>query len=48
VGPSLYPYEATVEGLDPGRSYAFVIRAVDISPARNEEMNREVRVGTPR
>ena len=47
AGPALFPYEATVDGLDPGRAYAFAIRAYDTSPARNEDLNRTVTVATP-
>jgi hypothetical protein len=47
VGPGLYPYEATVGGLESGRTYYFVIRAFDTSPARHEEANRTVLTGVP-
>lgn len=34
-----YPYQMLVEGLDPGETYYFVIRAKDRSPEGNEERN---------
>ena len=37
-----YPYEARVNGLEPGVTYYFVLRAHDLSPNRNEEMNTQV------
>ena len=36
----VYPYQAAVSGLTAGQTYYFVIRAVDCSPARNEDANQ--------
>jgi len=47
VGPDRYPYEATVSGLTPGTPLNLVIRAVDQSPAANEDGNTTVLVATP-
>jgi hypothetical protein len=47
VGPDRYPYEATVKGLTRGQPLYLVIRAVDESPAANEDSNRTVLVATP-
>jgi hypothetical protein len=47
VGPDRYPYEATVSGLTPGAPLNLVIRAVDQSPAANEDGNTTVLVATP-
>jgi len=46
--PGVYPYEGTVTGLIPGRTYYLVLRAFDESPAANEEPNTAVRTGVPR
>lgn len=45
--PESYPYQAAVEGLDPGETYYFVIRARDHSPSANEEKNTVVAEGVP-
>lgn len=45
--PESYPYQALVEGLDPGETYYFVIRAKDRSPAGNEEKNTVVAEAVP-
>ena len=42
-----YPYQATVSGLTPGEPLHLVIRAVDESPAANEDTNTMVLVATP-
>jgi hypothetical protein len=47
VGPAVYPYEAALTGLHPGRTYYLLIRAFDRSPAENEESNQVVLAGTP-
>jgi hypothetical protein len=47
VGPNRYPYQATVSGLTPGQTYYLVIRAVDQSPAANEEANTVMLTATP-
>jgi hypothetical protein len=46
-GPSTYPYEATVGGLQPGQTYYVVIRAFDTSPFANEEKNTMWKTATP-
>ncbi|HXG61589.1 MAG TPA: hypothetical protein VNO22_09450, partial [Planctomycetota bacterium] len=46
-GPSVYPFEATLAGLTPGRTYYLLLRAVDESPRRNEDDNTTVRTGVP-
>lgn len=46
--PDTYPYQTTIEGLDSGDTYYFVIRARDDSPVRNEEKNTVVLSGTIR
>lgn len=46
-GPHTYPFEATLAGLTPGRTYYLLLRAVDESPRRNEDTNTVVRTGTP-
>lgn len=45
--PESYPYQALVEGLDPGETYYFVIRAKDRSPEGNEEKNTAAAAGVP-
>lgn len=45
--PESYPYQAAVEGLDPGETYYFVIRARDRSPSANEEKNTVAVRGVP-
>ncbi len=47
VGPRLYPYEATVDGLRSGATYHFLIRAVDGSAAANEDANQVVLTAQP-
>jgi hypothetical protein len=47
VGRDRYPYEATVSGLSPGEPLHLLIRAVDDSPAANEDANTTVRIATP-
>jgi hypothetical protein len=39
VGPARFPYEADLTDLTPGVTYYVVIRAVDDSPAHNEDDN---------
>lgn len=46
--PESYPYQTLVEGLDPGETYHFVIRAKDRSPERNEEKNTVTVTAVPR
>lgn len=46
-GPGIYPFEATLSGLTPGRTYFLLLRAVDESPRRNEDANTVVLTGTP-
>lgn len=46
-GPHTYPFEATLAGLTPGRTYYLLLRAVDESRRRNEDTNTVVRTGTP-
>lgn len=43
----VYPYQALIKGLTPGRVYYFVIRAVDKSRNSNEEKNRVFMRATP-
>ena len=45
--PESYPYQAAVEGLDPGETYYFIIRAKDRSHVENEEKNTVVLEGVP-
>ncbi len=47
VSPTTFPYEAVVDGLTPGETYYFVIRAADCSPAANEDANQVVLTATP-
>lgn len=47
AGTDTYPYQATVEGLDGGERYYFVIRAKDCSANANEEKNTIVMTGIP-
>lgn len=42
-----YPYQMTIQGLDPAEEYYFIIRARDNSANQNEEKNQVVRTGTP-
>ncbi len=42
VGPNVYPYQATVEGLESKKKYYFLIRARDNSESKNEEDNTVV------
>lgn len=37
--PESYPYQALIQGLEPGETYYFAIRAKDRSPSANEEKN---------
>jgi hypothetical protein len=46
-GPDRYPYEATVSDLPKGETVNLVIRAVDESPASNEDTNTTVLTATP-
>jgi endo-alpha-1,4-polygalactosaminidase (GH114 family) len=47
VGPGSYPNEATLTNLVAGQTYYLLIRALDDSPAANEEQNQVVLTGTP-
>ena len=47
VGPDVYPFEATVSGLESGTKYYFVIRARDSSELQNEDDNTVVLTGVP-
>ncbi len=47
VGPDIYPYQATVEGLEAGKPYYFVIRARDDSKQQNEDSNTVVLKAVP-
>jgi hypothetical protein len=47
VGPDRYPYQATVSGFTPGQTQYLIIRAVDQSPAQNEETNTVTLTATP-
>jgi hypothetical protein len=46
-GPDRYPYEAVVSDLPSGQPQNLVIRAVDESPAGNEDTNTTVLTATP-
>jgi hypothetical protein len=39
TGPDDYPYQASIQGLESGEKYYFIIRAKDAAPEPNEEMN---------
>ena len=47
VGPTSYPYEATLSSLPRGQTQYLVIRAVDESPNANEDTNTVVLTVTP-
>jgi hypothetical protein len=47
VGPDRYPYQATLSGFAPGAPQYLLIRAVDDSPAANEDTNTVVLAVTP-
>ncbi|WP_166245120.1 hypothetical protein [Paenibacillus turpanensis] len=47
VGPAVYPYEATIRGLQPGVTYYMLIRASDRSKNANEEKNQQWIAVTP-
>jgi hypothetical protein len=47
MGADRFPYEATVSGFPPGVQQYLVIRAVDDSPAANEDTNETVLTATP-
>ena len=47
AGPENYPYQATIQGLDAGETYYFVIRAKDASQNKNEDKNTVVQKGVP-
>lgn len=47
TGPDRFPYEATIGGLVPGTLYYLLIRAVDTSPAANQDANTVVLTATP-
>ena len=46
-GPTIYANEATVGDLTPNQIYHLVIRAHDMSPARNQEQNQIVLTAVP-
>ena len=48
ASPDTWPYQQRITGLEAGRTYYFVIRARDYSPAGNEEKNTVVLTGTPK
>jgi hypothetical protein len=39
TSPDDYPYQASIQGLESGEKYYFIIRAKDTAPEANEEMN---------
>jgi hypothetical protein len=47
VGPYDYPYQVSVQGLESGEQYYFIIRAKDTAPKSNEEKNTVVLEETP-
>ena len=47
VGPERFPYQATVSGFPSGVQQYLVIRAVDESPAANQDANTTVLTATP-
>jgi hypothetical protein len=47
AGPTVYPNEALVRPLQPGRTYHLLIRAFDSAPAANEETNTVTLTGIP-
>jgi hypothetical protein len=47
TGPDRFPYQATVPGFPPGQTQYLLIRAVDESPAANEDANTVVLSATP-
>lgn len=47
VGPDRYPYQATVSGFPAGQPQYLLIRAVDQSPAANQDANTVVLTATP-
>lgn len=48
VGPKVYPYQATIDGLESGKTYYFLIRARDNSENQNEETNTVTLKGVPK
>ena len=48
TGPSVYPFQATVTGLDSNVKYYFVIRARDASDLHNEDQNEVTIMATPK
>ena len=47
VGPGRFPYEADLSPLVPGVAYAIIVRAIDGSPAANQDANQHVLSATP-
>jgi hypothetical protein len=47
VGPGIYAHEATVTGLEPGRTYYLVVRAFDDAAVANEDDNQVVMTAAP-
>ena len=48
VGPKVYPYQATVTGLESGKTYYFLLRARDSSEHQNEEKNTVIKTCVPK
>jgi hypothetical protein len=46
-GAAIVANEATIGGLVAGQTYSIVVRAFDVSAARNEERNQIVLTGVP-
>ena len=48
VGPNVYPNQATVSGLESGKTYYFLLRARDASENHNEDDNKIVKTCVPK